>query len=170
MTTCSPIRASALASALIFGFGSAAYADETMVEACLKAAASAHQVPAGVLVLLLQVERGRLGAVSKNTNGTVDIGPMQVNEIWVGKLAQRWKTTKDAAYLALRDNFCANIEAGAWILRQALDEAPGNLWDGVAIYHSHNPVHKRAYLKSVYQQAMRLRREQDIARLERAAP
>jgi hypothetical protein len=154
---------------MMFGIGSGARADETMVEACLKAAASAHQVPAGVLVLLLQVERGRLGAVSPNKNDTVDIGPMQVNEIWVGKLAQRWRTTKDAAYLALRDNFCANVEAGAWILRQALDEAPDNLWEGVAIYHSHNPRHKRAYLKSVYEQAMRLRREQGIASLERSA-
>ncbi|MCW2318615.1 hypothetical protein M2322_004184 [Rhodoblastus acidophilus] len=164
------ILGGAVACAMLFGGGSGARADETMVEACLKAAAGAHHVPAGVLVLLLQVERGRLGAVSKNTNGTVDIGPMQVNEIWVGKIAQRWRTTKDAAYLALRDNFCANVEAGAWILRQALDEAPDNLWDGVAIFHSHNPVHKRAYLKSVYEQAMRLQRQQGIARVERTTP
>ena len=116
-------------------------------------------MPAGALVLLLEVEHGRLRAVSPNTNGTVDIGPMQVNEIWVGKIAQRWNTSKDAAYLALRDNFCANVEAGAWILRQALDEASGNLWNGVAIYHSHNPVHQREYMRLVYKSAMRLRQE-----------
>lgn len=132
--------------------------DELMIESCLKAAAAAHGVPAGVLVLLLDVERGRLGAVSPNNNGTVDIGPMQVNQIWIGKIAQRWTTSRDAAYLALRDNFCANVEAGAWILRQALDEAPGNLWEGVAIYHSHNATHKRAYLRNVYEHAVRLRR------------
>ncbi|WP_294532808.1 lytic transglycosylase domain-containing protein [uncultured Rhodoblastus sp.] len=146
-----------------------ASADELMIEACLKAAAEAHSVPAGVLVLLLDVERGRLGAVSPNSNKTVDIGPMQVNEIWVDKIAQRWKASKDAAYLALRDNFCANVEAGAWILRQALDEAPGNFWEGVAIYHSHNTKYKLIYLKNLREHAMRLR-QRAIAGLERPAP
>ena len=67
-----------------FGLASAR-ADEAMIEGCLKAAAELHQVPAGVLVLLLSVEAGRLGEVSQNTNGTVDIGPMQVNDTWVPK-------------------------------------------------------------------------------------
>ena len=146
-----------------------ASADEMMIEACLKAAAKAHNVPAGILYLLLDVEGGRLGEVSPNNNKTVDIGPMQVNEIWVAQIAQRWRTSSDAAYLALRDNFCANVEAGAWILRQALDEAPGNLWEGVAIYHSHNTRHKLIYLKNLREHAMRLR-QRAIARLERATP
>ena len=63
------------------------------------------------------------------------------------------------AYRALRDNFCANVEGGAWILRQALDEAGGDLWEGVALYHSHTPVHKLEYMRLVYEQAMRLKRE-----------
>ena len=146
-----------------------ASADEMMIEACLKAAAEVHSVSVGVLVLLLDVERGRLGAVSSNTNGTVDIGPMQVNEIWVAQIAQRWRTSSDAAYLALRDNFCANVEAGAWILRQALDEAPGNLWEGVAIYHSHNTRYKLIYLKNLREHAVRLR-QRAIVGLERATP
>ena len=50
-----------------FGLASAR-ADEAMIEGCLKAAAELHQVPAGVLVLLLSVEDGRLGEVSQNTN------------------------------------------------------------------------------------------------------
>ena len=54
-----------------------------MIEGCLEAAAELHRVPAGVLVLLLSVEAGRLGEVTQDTNGTVDIGPMQVNDTWV---------------------------------------------------------------------------------------
>ena len=123
---------------------------------CLVAAANAHREPPGVLVILLNVEGGRLGVVSPNTNGTVDIGPMQVNDIWVPQVAQHWGATRDAAYRALRDNFCANVEAGAWILRLALDEARGDFWDGVGIYHSHDPGHKRTYLASVLRQALRL--------------
>ncbi len=136
-----------------------AKADENMIEGCLRAAAELHQVPAGVLVLLMSVEAGRLGEVSQNTNGTVDIGPMQVNDTWVPKIAGHWGASGHAAYRALRDNFCANVEGGAWILRQALDEAHDDLWKGVALYHSHNPVHKLEYMRLVYAQAMRLKRE-----------
>ena len=141
-----------------FGLGSAR-ADEATIEGCLRAAAELHHVPAGVLVLLMSVEAGRLGEVSQNTNGTVDIGPMQVNDTWVPKIAGHWGASHDAAYRALRDNFCANVEGGAWILRQALDEAHGDLWKGVALYHSHDPVHKLEYMRLVYAQAMRLKRE-----------
>jgi len=142
----------------LLGLASAS-ADEAMIEGCLKAAAELHQVPAGVLVLLMSVEAGRLGEVSQNTNGTVDIGPMQVNDTWVPKIAGHWGASHDAAYRALRDNFCANVEGGAWILRQALDEAQGDLWTGVALYHSHDPVHKLEYMRLVFAQAMRLKRE-----------
>jgi hypothetical protein len=134
-------------------------AEETMVEACIRAAADLHRVPAGVLVLLLNVERGRLGEVSGNANETVDIGPMQVNDTWVPKLAAHWGASEGQTYQALRDNFCANVEGGAWILRQALDEAHGDLWEGVALYHSHVAVHKLEYMRLVFAQAMGLKRE-----------
>jgi hypothetical protein len=149
-----------LVTALLGPFGfSVAKADEAMIENCLKAAADLHHVPAGLLVLLINVEGGRLRAVSQNSNGTVDIGPMQVNDTWVPKIARHWRASTDAAYQALRDSFCANVEGGAWILRQALDEARGSLWEGVALYHSHPPIHKFEYMRLVFAQAMRLKRE-----------
>jgi hypothetical protein len=131
-------------------------ADALYVEDCLTAAGAAYREPPAILVILLNVEGGRLGAVSQNTNGTVDIGPMQVNDIWLPQLAAHWVTTRQKAYVALRDNFCANVEAGAWILRLALDEAHGDFWDGVGIYHSHDPDHKRTYLGTVLKQALHL--------------
>jgi hypothetical protein len=33
------------------------------------------------------------------------------------------------------------------------------LWEGVARYHSHAPIHKLEYMRLVYAQAMRLKRE-----------
>jgi len=127
------------------------------VAACVTEAARLHRLPPSLLVILLQVEGGTLGRVSHNGNGTVDIGPMQVNQIWLPKLAAHWRATPAATYLALRDSFCANVEGGAWILRLALDEAHGDLWDGVGRYHSHDPAHKTAYLRQVLEQALRLR-------------
>ncbi len=129
---------------------------EVRTQECLLAAADAHRLPPAMLMILLKVEGGRLGHVSQNTNDTVDIGPMQVNTIWVAKIAARWRTTPAAAFLALRDNLCANLEGGAWILAQALAEAGGDFWGGVAIYHSHKPEHQGRYLRLVLSATRRL--------------
>jgi len=129
---------------------------EARTRECLLAAADAHRLPPAMLVVLLKVEGGRLGHVSQNSNDTVDIGPMQVNTIWVTKIAARWRTTPAAAYLALRDNLCANLEGGAWILARALAEAKGDFWGGVAIYHSHKPEHQGRYLRLVLAATRRL--------------
>jgi hypothetical protein len=127
------------------------------IKRCLYAAAGIHRVPPAVLVVLLNVEGGSLGHISPNTNATVDIGPMQVNQIWIPQVAAHWHATPSATFVALRDNFCANVEAGAWILRQGLDEAHGDFWQGVGYYHSHDPEYKASYLQSVLKQVLRLR-------------
>ena len=44
-----------------------------------------------------------------------------------------------------------------WILRQGLDEAHGDFWQGVGYYHSHDPDEKARYLRAVLRQATRLR-------------
>lgn len=126
-----------------------------VIERCILAAAAAYRVPPAVIVILLNVEGGQLGRVSGNPNSTVDIGPMQVNEIWLPELAKHWRSTVQASFLALRDNFCANIEAGSWILRRGLDEARGDFWTGVGYYHSHTPEHTTVYLRKVLTQALR---------------
>jgi len=143
--------------------GSAAALSENgrQVAACINAAADMHRVPPAMLVVLLNVERGYLGRVSANTNNTVDIGPMQVNQIWVPQVAAHWRATAAKTYLALRDNFCANLEAGAWILRRGLDEAQGDFWSGVGYYHSHDPHHKAVYLQAVLRQVLRLKTVSD---------
>jgi hypothetical protein len=145
--------------ATIWG-GSAAVARAVVtpstIRACILAAAGLYQEPPALLLIILNVEGGTLGGVSSDTNGTVDIGPMQVNQIWVPTVAAHWNADQNATFLALRDNFCANVEAGAWILRQGLDEAHGNIWGAVAFYHSHNPEYQQQYLRSVLKQALRL--------------
>ena len=157
------IRAALACAAALLAAAPAAHAElefnpaEVRVQGCLMAVSEIYRLPPALILILLKVEGGRLGAVTGNTNATVDIGPMQVNTIWVPVIAKHWHTTADRAYAALRDNFCANLEGGAWILRQALDEAHGDFWGGVAIYHSHNPVHQKAYLRNVLDWTVRLR-------------
>jgi hypothetical protein len=131
--------------------------NQTRIRGCITAAAKVHRLPPAVLVILLNVEGGSLGRVSPNTNGTVDIGPIQVNEVWLPEVAAHWHATITDAYKAMRDNFCANVEAGAWILRRGLDEARGDFWEGVGYYHSHTPEHKTRYLRDVLRQVVHLR-------------
>jgi len=137
--------------------------DGRLIAGCINAAAAMHRLPPAMLVVLLNVEGGSLGRTSPNTNDTVDIGPMQVNQVWLPQVAAHWRATAADTFRALRDNFCANVEAGAWILRQGLDEAQGDFWKGVGYYHSHDPRYKAVYLQSVLKQVMRLRAVVDRA-------
>lgn len=127
-----------------------------MISSCINAAATAHRLPPSVIVILLNVEGGKLGAVSQNPNDTVDIGPMQINQIWIPAVSRHWRASAIATRAALLNNFCANVEAGAWILRTAIDEAKGDFWEGVGFYHSHTEIHKTTYLRLVLRQVLRL--------------
>ena len=131
--------------------------NQATIRGCITGAAKLYRLPPAMLVILLNVEGGSLGRVSPNTNGTVDIGPIQVNQIWLPEIAAHWSTTISDAYKALRDNFCANVEAGSWILRRDLDEARDNFWEGIGYYHSHTPEHKSRYLRDVLREVLRLR-------------
>lgn len=133
------------------------------VKECIEAAGSLYAIPPAILVILLDVEGGQLGEVSpnKDKDGEIksfDIGPMQVNDAWLPKLAAHWRASKEATYLALRDEFCANVEGGAWILRQALEEAKGDLWEAIGLYHSHTEARKTAYLEKVLQRAQQMQK------------
>ena len=146
-------------TSLLLGERALAATPPDQVVRCIEASASVYEIPPAVIVILLNVEGGSLGAVSPNTNGTVDIGPMQVNTIWVPQVAQHWNATLDATYRALRDDFCANVEAGSWILRQALDEAHGDFWGGVGFYHSHDPAYRTDYLRKVLSATLHMQDE-----------
>ncbi len=115
--------------------------------ACLLQAAQLQHVPPAVILTVLKVEGGHVGTVSKNTNGSEDLGPMQVNtSAWLKPVASmHFGGDTKAAYEALRDNGCYNIHVGTWILRQAIDEAGGNIYEGIGLYNSHTTKYKVRY-------------------------
>ncbi len=110
----------------------------TTLAACLLIAAQTYQVPPGVLLGILQVEGGRVGQAVPNTNGSYDLGPMQINTVWVPTLSQKWGTDTRTTLKWLRDDGCANMAVSAWILRQRIN-LTGSLWGGIAGYHSLTP-------------------------------
>ena len=129
-----------------------------LLQSCILGAAQVHDVPPAAMVVLLMVEGGRLGMRSPNTNGTGDLGPFQVNEIWLPKIARYWDVPEAEARRLVRDDLCANAEAAAWIFGMNLRDSKGKLWEGVARYHSMRPDLQDAYLSKALRAVRQLRR------------
>ena len=121
-----------------------------MLAACLMLASQTYTVPPAALIGILQVEGGAVGQEVANTNGTSDLGPMQINTTWVPKLAQLWSVDSKTARRWVRDDGCVNIIVGAWILRQGINDS-GHLWGGIARYHSARPLLGARYTQKVVQ-------------------
>lgn len=117
---------------------------------CLMMAAQTYTVPPQVMVGILHVEGGKVGQeVGPNFNGTYDLGPMQVNSRWLPTLAATWHVDQGTARRWVRDNSCVNLHVSAWILRQKIEEASGNLFYGIARYHSATPQFGHVYAAKV---------------------
>jgi hypothetical protein len=115
-----------------------------VLAACLMLAAQTYEVPPAVMVGIYQVEGGRVGLESPNTNGSHDLGPMQINTIWVPQLAAYWGVNHSTAKRWIRDDPCTNMGVSAWILRRHLNET-GSLSKAIAWYHSRTPSIGYAY-------------------------
>ena len=109
-----------------------------VLAACLIMAAQTYNVPPAVLVGIYNVEGGRVGQQVKNDNGTYDLGPMQINTLWLPELSEYWGVSHSTAKQWVRDDACTNMGVSAWILRQHLNET-GSLSRAIAQYHSRTP-------------------------------
>jgi soluble lytic murein transglycosylase-like protein len=134
---------------------------------CIFAAAQTYSVPAPVLLGILHVEGGRVGQAVKNTNNTHDLGPMQINTIWMPELARHWGVSEGKATQMVRDDACINIGVGAWILRTKMNDT-GSLYQGIAWYHSATPKHGHKYRDKVLAAMQNYRLVREPADLVRA--
>lgn len=116
--------------------------------ACLMLASQTYSVPPAVLVGLYQVEGGKVGQQVRNTNGSYDLGPMQINTIWLPELAEKWGVQEATAKKWVRDDPCTNVNVAAWILKGHLNETK-DLSQAIAHYHSRTPRHGKRYQAKV---------------------
>lgn len=117
--------------------------------ACMVAAASLYNLPPRVLPSIQAVEGGQAGLVKFNRNGSADLGPMQVNTIWVRPLARYARISQEVVVTRLINDPCFNIEAAAAIMRVYLTEAHGNVMVAIGYYHSHTPDRSAQYQAKV---------------------
>lgn len=115
-----------------------------VLAACLMLASQTYSIPPAVLVGIYKAEGGKVGQEVRNTNGSYDLGPMQINTIWMPDLAKRWGVSEETARKWVRDDACTNVGVAAWIFKSHLNET-GSLSQAIAHYHSRTPVHGTKY-------------------------
>lgn len=113
---------------------------------CINLAAVTYYVPAKTIISVLVTEGGQVGMALPNKNGTFDYGPMQINSIWLLKIAAYGYTQKQIQY-----DPCINVIVGAWILSREIAHSP-DYWQGVGNYHSHTFL-----LNQHYQELVKIR-------------
>ncbi len=110
---------------------------------CINSVAYEYHIPAKLIISVLNIERGKVGLISKNNNTSYDIGPMQINSIWLVNLKRYGITQHDLQY-----DPCINVRVGTWILSKAIANG-SNFLRGVGDYHSHTPVNNSSYNQKV---------------------
>ena len=118
-------------------------AGSTATATCWEQAARRHQVNPHLLVAIAEVESGlRPGAIGRNTNGSIDIGMMQINSLWLPELQRHG--------IALRDLLdpCVSVHVGAWVLAQKM-RMHGNTWTAVGAYNAGSAVLRERYARKV---------------------
>jgi soluble lytic murein transglycosylase-like protein len=138
--------------------------------ACMVAAAAWYHLPPRVLPAIQSVEGGRPGMVSHNTDGSEDLGPMQVNSSWTPRFAALVKQPEPLVRARLIYDPCFNIAAAGAIMRVYLNEAHGDLLVAVGWYHSHTPERSMAYRDQVLRAAERLFVRESQGRSGSASP
>ncbi len=124
--------------------------------ACMAVVAQAYGLPPRVLPAIQAVEGGAPGLVHHNTDGSDDLGPMQVNTLWLPVLARTAELPVEEVRERLLTRPCFNVAAAGLILRGYLDETRGNLLRAVGNYHSHTPVLNLRYQARVLRSAAAL--------------
>ena len=125
--------------------GALAWLPTTAHADCFAEAAARYRVSEKLLRAIQVTENrpGKADVVSrKNSDGTWDIGLMQINSSWLPKLSKYGIGEKE-----LLDR-CVSANVGAWILASNIP-SHGHVWKAVGAYNSPNEKSQRIYIQKV---------------------
>jgi Transglycosylase SLT domain len=116
---------------------------------CVVSASNQYKVHPALLLSIMNVEGGTVGAASANSNKTFDLGPMQINTVHLQKLIPFGISAEK-----LKNNGCLNVHIGAYLLKkQEVDMSAtvnkSSIWKAVANYHSKTQNLGLAYAQKV---------------------
>lgn len=123
---------------------------EANLDRCIRQAAGGRAWLEKTLWGLRDQEGGWIGAEVPNTNGTHDLGPLQVNSFWVPRLAALTHRSPDQVRTWLINDPCFNVQAARWIFLSGLSMTR-DYWKAVGVYHSPTARRQRRYIDSVTQ-------------------
>lgn len=123
--------------------------------ACILAVTQQYNFPRETMFALLTQEAGAVGQSSRNTNGTYDHGPYQINDVNVGLIASVFSLPPDTVRQRLRDDGCFNAAAAGYILNNHYKKS-GDIWVAIGHYHSKTLKHAEKYRGDVYKKSLRL--------------
>lgn len=116
---------------------------------CLDDAAQFHRVNVQLVRAIAQQESGmRANAVNTNSDGSEDIGLMQINSSWLPKLA-RYGITRQRLFDA-----CVNGYVGTWILASNIKQF-GATWKAVGAYNAVSTNKQLIYANHIYRRLQR---------------
>jgi hypothetical protein len=122
--------------------------EAVQIGACISVAARGALWLERTLWGLFDQEGGWIGAEVANTNGTHDLGPLQVNSWWVPRIAKALARSEEMVRYRLRFDPCFNVETARWIFVSGLRSRSG-FWEAVGAYHSPTVWRQREYARSV---------------------
>ncbi len=124
--------------------------------ACMALVANLYHLPPRVLPSIQAVEGGHPGSVNRNTDGSEDLGVMQVNTRWLPALSAYSGLPTEIVRDRLVNRPCFGIAAAGAIMRMHLNATHGDLMRAVGNYHSTTAELNRTYQSLVLQAARRL--------------
>lgn len=111
---------------------------------CVIAAAIHYEVPANALLAVAEQEKGKPNQWVANTNGTHDVGVMQLNTSYLRQLERYGIRPEHAA-----SRTCYPYMLGSWRIKNHLVRDTGGFWTRVANYHSRTPFFNQRYAASI---------------------
>lgn len=128
---------------LLFLVASLLSTKPALADDCFDRASRYQGVNVNILRAIAIQENRRCDAtISKNTNGSVDVGCMQINSIHFGELNKQGVAPHE-----LMDQ-CKNVFVGAWQYKRMISKY-GNTWAAVGAYHSQTPALRDKYAEDI---------------------
>lgn len=120
---------------------------------CSVTAARQYGLPEVAVLAVAEQEGGRPGIAVRNTNGSFDLGALQLNTAYVRTLSRYGIRYEDVQLAG-----CYPYQLAAWRIRRHVQYDRGDFWTRVANYHSKTPVFNIRYRAKLIQRASRWQR------------
>lgn len=127
----------------IFGFSAQANAATKDIQACMEVSAKKYDIHPYLIWAIAKTESDfNPLAVGKNSNGTRDIGLMQINDTWLKKLSN-YGITRAKLY-----DPCVSIEVGSWIIAHNF-KTYGHNWRAIGAYNAKTEWKRVRYARKI---------------------